>query len=207
MRPMWPEERTEELRKLMARGFTSAAVGRRMGISRNSAIGKAHRMGFAWKGSPRGQAPKGSHPMRSHINHVWTKEKIEQLVTLRNSGQSFEDIAQVFGVHRSCVVTKAHRLSAKGYDIQTNIRHRLKPVQRLHRPPKPRGGPREPQARITELVVHPAEPVPTGLEGGCQWLKGNAADRNWCGAPRAHGSAWCTHHYARCYNLPKWEAA
>lgn len=36
----------------------------------------------------------------------------------------------------------------------------------------------------------------------CQWLEGEARDRNFCGAVVKSGSSYCPDHHARCYKAP-----
>lgn len=43
----WTDERIALLRKLVGEGLSSALIGRELGCSRNSIIGKAHRLGLS----------------------------------------------------------------------------------------------------------------------------------------------------------------
>lgn len=40
----WPDDRIETLRKLWSEGHTSVTIGQMMGLSKNSVLGKAHRL-------------------------------------------------------------------------------------------------------------------------------------------------------------------
>ncbi len=40
----WNEETIEKLRALWAEGHSTAEIGRRMGVSKNAVVGKAHRL-------------------------------------------------------------------------------------------------------------------------------------------------------------------
>lgn len=42
----WPDEKVEMLKRLVAEGMSYSAIGRAIGVSRNAAIGKAHRIGI-----------------------------------------------------------------------------------------------------------------------------------------------------------------
>ena len=44
--------RKEQLRQLWAEGLSMAAIGRRMGVSKNAVVGKARRMGLSGRPSP-----------------------------------------------------------------------------------------------------------------------------------------------------------
>jgi hypothetical protein len=48
----WAEERDEQLADFWRDGLTTIEIGRRMGISKNSVIGRAHRMQLARRASP-----------------------------------------------------------------------------------------------------------------------------------------------------------
>jgi hypothetical protein len=48
----WTEERDAQLTANWAAGFTTSEIGERMGISKNSVIGRAHRLMLAPRGSP-----------------------------------------------------------------------------------------------------------------------------------------------------------
>ena len=48
----WNEETIARLRALWADGFSTAEIGRRMGISKNAVVGKAHRLNLPPRPSP-----------------------------------------------------------------------------------------------------------------------------------------------------------
>ncbi|MXP63443.1 GcrA cell cycle regulator [Roseomonas sp. M0104] len=48
----WTAEAIETLRALWAEGHSTAEIGRRMGISKNAVVGKAHRLNLAARPSP-----------------------------------------------------------------------------------------------------------------------------------------------------------
>jgi GcrA cell cycle regulator len=62
----WTEEAIATLRQLWAEGHSTAEIGRRMGISKNAVVGKAHRLNLAARPSPirrvPGQAPAPRAP-------------------------------------------------------------------------------------------------------------------------------------------------
>jgi GcrA cell cycle regulator len=54
----WTAEAIERLRALWAEGHSTAEIGRRMGISKNAVVGKAHRLNLSARPSPiRREAP------------------------------------------------------------------------------------------------------------------------------------------------------
>ena len=48
----WTVERVSELQKLWATGASTAEIGRRLGVTKNAVVGKAHRSGLAPRPSP-----------------------------------------------------------------------------------------------------------------------------------------------------------
>jgi len=62
----WTEEAIATLRQLWAEGHSTAEIGRRMGISKNAVVGKAHRLNLPARPSPirrpAGQAPAARAP-------------------------------------------------------------------------------------------------------------------------------------------------
>jgi GcrA cell cycle regulator len=58
----WNEETIARLRALWAEGHSTAEIGRRMGISKNAVVGKAHRLNLAARPSPIRRDPAGSAP-------------------------------------------------------------------------------------------------------------------------------------------------
>jgi GcrA cell cycle regulator len=65
----WTEETIERLRALWAEGLSTAEIGRRMGISKNAVVGKAHRLNLPARPSPirrdaSGAAPRPPAPRR-----------------------------------------------------------------------------------------------------------------------------------------------
>ncbi|MBR0684251.1 GcrA cell cycle regulator, partial [Roseomonas eburnea] len=56
----WTTEAIERLKALWAEGHSTAEIGRRMGISKNAVVGKAHRLNLSARPSPirRDAAPR-----------------------------------------------------------------------------------------------------------------------------------------------------
>ena len=51
-RMSWTPERIGELEKLWAEGLSTAEIGRRLGVSKNAVVGKAHRLRLPGRQSP-----------------------------------------------------------------------------------------------------------------------------------------------------------
>lgn len=60
----WTEEAIATLRRLWDEGLSTAEIGRRMGISKNAVVGKAHRLNLSPRPSPIRRAPGTAVPAR-----------------------------------------------------------------------------------------------------------------------------------------------
>ncbi len=60
----WNDESIARLRVLWAEGLSTAEIGRRMGISKNAVVGKAHRLLLTSRPSPIRREQDGSRPAR-----------------------------------------------------------------------------------------------------------------------------------------------
>ncbi len=49
---IWTQDRIDALAKLWADGLSTAEIGRRLGITKNSVVGKAHRLALSPRPSP-----------------------------------------------------------------------------------------------------------------------------------------------------------
>ncbi len=48
----WTDEMVNDLRKMWAEGLTTGEIGKRLGVSKNSIVGKVHRLGLSGRPSP-----------------------------------------------------------------------------------------------------------------------------------------------------------
>src|SRR5215469_18190843 len=67
----WAEETILRLRSLWDEGHSTAEIGRRLGVSKNAVVGKAHRLDLPARPSPiRRDGPPGGTPRRSAPRRV-----------------------------------------------------------------------------------------------------------------------------------------
>jgi len=66
----WNDDTIGRLRALWAEGLSTAEIGRRMGVSKNAVVGKAHRLNLTARPSPirrdGEKAPRRRQPRRAH---------------------------------------------------------------------------------------------------------------------------------------------
>ncbi|CAG4922536.1 unnamed protein product [Acidocella sp. C78] len=58
----WTDEIVSRLRQLWDEGLSTAEIGRRLNISKNSVVGKAHRLDLPARPSPIRRDPSGRRP-------------------------------------------------------------------------------------------------------------------------------------------------
>lgn len=66
----WTDEVIERLRAFWAEGHSTAEIGRRMGVSKNAVVGKAHRLGLTARPSPIRRGAGGDTPRRAAIRRA-----------------------------------------------------------------------------------------------------------------------------------------
>ena len=66
----WTDDVIDRLKALWLEGHSTAEIGRRMGISKNAVVGKAHRLNLAGRPSPIRRGPPGNAPRRPVVRRV-----------------------------------------------------------------------------------------------------------------------------------------
>lgn len=66
----WTDDVIDRLRALWLEGHSTAEIGRRLGISKNAVVGKAHRLSLAARPSPIRRAPPGEVVKRETVRRV-----------------------------------------------------------------------------------------------------------------------------------------
>jgi len=70
----WTEAVIAELRRLWAEGLSTAEIGRRLGVSKNAIVGKAHRLALSPRPSPiRRGASENAAPARIFRLHALSR--------------------------------------------------------------------------------------------------------------------------------------
>ena len=66
----WTDDIINRLKALWLEGHSTAEIGRRMGVSKNAVVGKAHRLNLAGRPSPIRRGPPGERPRRAAVKRV-----------------------------------------------------------------------------------------------------------------------------------------
>lgn len=161
---------------------------------------------------------------------TWPTERVEQLKKLWHEGLSAGVIAQRWGISRSAVIGKVHRLGLPGR--ATSKAKRMS--KKLHLPIRPprlvTQNPtvsdsikqlRRLSAEMREVPTMPLPVPPEAFEGreasrgvalleldpnGCRWPVNESSSRDdphlFCNAERMEGKSYCEAHFCRAYVKP-----
>ncbi len=83
----WTDEMVEKLREYWAQGVTTGEIGKRLGISKNSIVGKVHRLGLEGRPSPikrSGENPSTKPAKKNEKEPVATKADNKKNVSETN---------------------------------------------------------------------------------------------------------------------------
>lgn len=186
----WTPDKIAYLRQWWKNGKSASEIAAHIGMSRNSVVGKAQRLGLGDTRPPR-------------ECKVWTPRRV---AVLRRDWptKSASQIGEALGLSRSSVTSKARKLGLKKRSPADPAR---KPANR-----------RKSAATMVLLsnaarrnAANEATQHTTGITPGfqapvarrCQWLHGEPTNRNFCGAPVRPGASYCEEHFARCYVAPE----
>lgn len=111
----WTPEMDATLRAMVAAGKTYAVIARKLGVTRNAAIGRGHRLGLDHP-CPRGLGmtiARGRQPMpRTAYGPRLAARKFDYDEARRRwfAGEKVKDIAAEYGVHYNALYQAFHRM-------------------------------------------------------------------------------------------------
>ena len=195
----WTSEQIQRLRGLWAEGHSTAEIARRMRISKNAAVGKAHRLDLPVRKSPikRKSPSKEFVPPPESIPRVRAPDDRrfsaeEDAVILR-----YPDAAPRW---LACILVD--RNPAQIWHRRSKLRERraLEARQPVMHAPMVRAAPK------TVIVAPPPTPTQPVIlrvaRGQCSWLDGERAPYRQCETPAIvgpEGCVWCATHRRRVY--------
>ena len=115
----WDDERDARLTSDWAAGFSTAEIGRRMGISKNSVIGRAHRL----------QLP--SRGLMTKPNRVWNEDADATMRLLYGGPLTAREIGERMGLSEHAVFQRAYKLRLVAGKRATQTRPRQNIVRPL----------------------------------------------------------------------------
>jgi GcrA cell cycle regulator len=179
----WTDERCFQLRELAAKGWSAAQISEALGgITRNSVIGKAHRMGFTLSGIRKGDP---SPPKRIVVH--FSEQEDKDLRTMWQAGMSVRMIADRLGrlkqsiSHRAKVLDLPNRI--KGWhEANANAKSALRKTFESKVPVPATGS-----IPFEQLNI-----------GGCRFPYGEEPPYVFCSNRALEGSSYCAGHFRSC---------
>src|SRR5579871_4119311 len=90
----WAEETIVRLRALWDEGLSTAEIGRRLGVTKNAIVGKAHRLDLPARPSPIRRDPNAAPVRRATVRRVEGPTLPPLPSTVADSDQSFTTFVQ-----------------------------------------------------------------------------------------------------------------
>ena len=190
----WTNEMVAELKRLWAEGVTTGEIGRRLNISKNSIVGKVHRLGLSGRPSPikkktdqdtskKDVSKQKPQPKKKEVTPVKKEQKVEQpkqKMPVKPKPEQQKPAKKVETKQASKTVTPAadEEADIKLAQSLNMTESKNKNTGALH---------------LTDLDNHT-----------CRWPLGDPKDENFhfCGKKVKMGQTYCEEHSAVAYVKP-----
>jgi len=73
----WTDDKIKQLKKLWAEGYTTGEIGKKLNVSKNAVVGKAHRLGLESRPSPIRRVMEDNEEVESAEDNVEANAKTE----------------------------------------------------------------------------------------------------------------------------------
>ena len=90
MPDVWTNDRIAKLKKLWTEGLPTGEIGKRLGVSKNAVVGKAHRLSLKSRPSPIRRAVKKAEPKKEEVT-VFTLANLTSMTCRWPNGDPKED--------------------------------------------------------------------------------------------------------------------
>jgi GcrA cell cycle regulator len=179
----WTDEVIERLRAFWAEGHSTAEIGRRMGVSKNAVVGKAHRLGLTARPSPIRRGGEADAARRPAIRRAVGP-------TLPPLSGPAEPV-MAMGAAADAAGMLAHPYPAP---VVRQPAAPLREVAAVREPPASQPGGSTPPLRAVSRA-------PGGRIIPCCWPIGEPGTRSFrfCDAGSAAGKPYCAEHAALAY--------
>ncbi len=188
----WSDEVITELRALWAEGHSTAEIGRRLGVTKNAIVGKAHRLDLPARPSPIRRDPDAAAPVR-------------RAAVRRVEGPTLPPLPSTFGDGESTPAIEAPRYHATTAP-QAPAAIRPPAMSRPVMAPPPPVVPRPAMAPQRPSITAPPRPMavpprPYGRIVTCCWPLGEPGTRDFrfCDTPSEPGRPYCEDHVKVAY--------
>jgi len=173
----WNDEVIVQLKALWDEGHSTAEIGRRLGVTKNAIVGKAHRLDLPARPSPIRRDPDAAPVRRATVRRVEGPTLPPLPSAVADVGTDFPAFARAPAAPRPPVTAR--------------------PVVAVP-PPAPRPVPRPVMAPPRPVV---AAPRPYGRVVTCCWPMGEPGTRefHFCDVPSEPGRPYCEEHVKVAY--------
>ena len=175
----WNEESIGRLRALWAEGHSTAEIGRRLGISKNAVVGKAHRLDLPSRPSPIRRDPSGVSAER------------RRLPPRRAAGPTLPPLTSA-------------AVPAMPMAERTERPERAERLPRTEPAPRAEEGPRRPVQPLAAVPAAPRVQAPSRIYArtiACCWPIGEPGSKkfHFCCEDSVPGKPYCTEHAKLAY--------
>lgn len=180
----WTDKMVEDLRKMWKDGLTTGEIGKRLGVSKNSIIGKVHRLGLSGRPSPikkKSDTPQAPKPATSSTPSKKT-EPVSEKKVVSSTPKKNEDVPSV---------AKEDKIEAEK-KFQAPLKEPLSD-EPLFKADLKKNSESNGKTSLVDLDHHT-----------CRWPIGDPKDENFhfCGKKVKIGQTYCDEHAAIAYVKP-----
>ncbi len=213
----WTSERIEELKQLWEAGHSASEIGKKLGVSKNAVVGKAHRLKLAARPSPikRGGGPARRRPAAAQRQAAARAATASPITGTPAAGGGPAEVAAGAGKTGGAQPRLSPGGAANGTPANSGAAN-----SGAANGARSAGGlaggsgkavSRSPFA-AAEMARRPRQARTTRSAGGsqsCAWPIGDPGDAgfHFCGEPTVPGKPYCQTHCAQAYISKKKEEA
>ncbi len=174
----WTDEMIEQLKKMWDEGLTTGEIGRRLNVSKNSIVGKVHRLGLSGRPSP----IKKKNPDAPQAPKQKAEKPIPAKAPLTKEPKQEKKVQPV-------QTTKLAPVKTPDIISEKEVEEKFVPIIREEKAPSKAGQ----NVSLVELDNHT-----------CRWPIGDPKDENFhfCGNKVRVGQTYCDEHAAIAYVKP-----
>jgi GcrA cell cycle regulator len=196
----WADEIIVRLRELWSEGHSTAEIGRRLGVSKNAVVGKAHRLDLAARPSPirrEGERP----PQRSGPPRRLAGPTLPPLSSTALSSTALSSTALSSASLGNPALGNPALGNASLGNAALGNTALASPQPAAALPPRPPVVAAPRPAAVQPRVILPPPPRPYGRVITCCWPIGEPGTRSFrfCDAESVPGKPYCTEHAQLAY--------
>lgn len=170
----WTDQMVEDLKKMWKEGLTTGEIGKRLGVSKNSIVGKVHRLGLSGRPSP----------IKKKTDAAPQEAKKETSPQNSKTEAAPADVSMPQKESPAVKATEKKAPAVEKEEISEPLAFKSTPRYEISR---------EGKIALTELDNHT-----------CRWPIGDPKDENFhfCGRRVRLGQTYCEEHAALAYVKP-----